>query len=155
MTKKLVGLALFSAGLALCAGAAEVLAALDGAAANATRLEAAKARPYKGGFSLDGEDVVCTVTADKERTGGAGWSMSLNQKVPASVSSIRRGQYLHSTMVRLKDVSRRSSKSNWRFTFHYGQIKSSVEERTVDEIKNLHSTMVRLKGRRRDDLTQL
>ena len=85
MTKKLVGLALFSAGLALCAGAAEVLAALDGAAANATRLEAAKARPYKGGFSLDGEDVVCTVTADKERTGGAGWSMSLNQKVPASV----------------------------------------------------------------------
>ena len=85
MTLKVVGTVLLCAGLALCAGAAETLAALDGTETNATRLEAAKARPYKGGFSLDGEEVVCTVAADKERTGGAGWSMSLKQKVPASV----------------------------------------------------------------------
>ena len=71
--------------LASTAWSAEALLALDGATTRATRLEAAKARPYRGGFALDGEEVVCTVAANAERISGAAWSLSLNQAKPTAV----------------------------------------------------------------------
>ena len=71
--------------LSMCARGGDVLAALDGAAANETRLEAAKARPYKDGFSLDGSEIVCAVGTNAERTCGAGWHVSLKQGEPAAV----------------------------------------------------------------------
>ncbi|MBR4259265.1 MAG: hypothetical protein IKQ17_09550 [Kiritimatiellae bacterium] len=67
------------------ASGGEALAVLDGAASQATHLEAAKARPYKGGFALDGEEAVCTVTTNAERICGAGWFLTLKQTEPAAV----------------------------------------------------------------------
>ena len=45
-----------------------VLVPIDGTAAvKVTRFTAAKARPYRGGCSRDGEEVVCTVTTNADR----------------------------------------------------------------------------------------
>ena len=75
----------FAGMLASAAWSGEALVALDGAAEQTTRLAAAQARSYKGGFALDGEEVVCSVTTNAERVAGAGWSMSLKQSEPAAV----------------------------------------------------------------------
>lgn len=85
MKKRFVCLGLM-AGLVFCAGAAETLVALDdAAAARMTRLEAAAARPYRGGFSRDGDEFVCTVTANEDRICGVGWYSTLNQGEPVPV----------------------------------------------------------------------
>ena len=72
--------------VAVSAVAADALVPIDGkAAAQVTRLEAAKARPYRGGCSRDGDEVVCTVTTNESRICGAGWSLTLNQRAPAAL----------------------------------------------------------------------
>ncbi|MBQ6137226.1 MAG: hypothetical protein IJI73_07630, partial [Kiritimatiellae bacterium] len=64
MVKVVVSCVLLAGASAMNAHGGEALAALDGAAPRTTRLDAAKARPYKGGFSPDGGEVVCTVPED-------------------------------------------------------------------------------------------
>ena len=66
--------------------AADALAALDGAAAaKVTRFAAGKAVQYRGGFTRDGDEVVCAVTTNASGICGAGWFVTLNQRTPASV----------------------------------------------------------------------
>ena len=81
-------LILFSTVILLTAdvGAADALATLDGTAtARVTRLDAAKAHPYRDGFARDGDEIVCTVTTNAERISGAGWHVALGQRAPESV----------------------------------------------------------------------
>ena len=65
---------------------AVVLAPMGGtAAAQVTRLEAAKAMPYRAGFSRDGDEVVCTVTTNASGVCGAGWFLPLKQREAVAV----------------------------------------------------------------------
>ena len=72
-------LILFSTVILLTAdvGAADALATLDGTAtARVTRLDAAKAHPYRDGFARDGDEIVCTVTTNAERISAIGKTYS-------------------------------------------------------------------------------
>ena len=72
--------------VAASAVAADTLAPIDGAAAvKVTRFTAAQAAQYRGGFTRDGEEVVCTVTTNANRISGAGWYATLNQRAPEAV----------------------------------------------------------------------
>ena len=64
----------------------DVLAAVESSSALKTMpLESSKARPYMGGFTLEGGEYVCRVSEEKERKCGVVWSVALNQKEPAPV----------------------------------------------------------------------
>ena len=66
--------------------AASALAAPEGTAvATVTRFAAAKAAPYRGGFTRDGDEVVCAVTTNASGVCGAGWFLPLKQLKAATV----------------------------------------------------------------------
>ena len=72
--------------VAASAVAADALTPIDGAAAvKVTHFKAAQAAQYRGGFTRDGEEVVCTVTTNANRICGAGWHATLNQRAPEAV----------------------------------------------------------------------
>ena len=70
-----------------------VLVPIDGTAAvKVTRFTAAQAAQYRGGFTRDGEEVVCTVTTNANRLCGAGWYATLNQRAPEAVRVTMEGK---------------------------------------------------------------
>ena len=72
----------FSVRAAICAAAAIAHAAA------ATRMDAAQARPYKGGFARDGAEVVCATAGTPEKNSGAAWVLALNHRsaIPLRIS---------------------------------------------------------------------
>lgn len=67
---------------AICTAATLVQAA-------SVRMEAAQARPYKGGFTRDGVEVVCATAGTPEKNSGASWNLVLNQRsaIPLRISA--------------------------------------------------------------------
>ena len=79
--------------VAASAVAADALAPIDGTAAvKVTRFTSAQAAQYRGGFTRDGEEVVCTVTTNANRICGAGWYATLNQRAPEAVRVTMEGK---------------------------------------------------------------
>ena len=105
------------------------------AAAQVTHLEAAKASPYRGGFSRDGDEIVCMVTTNANRICGAGWYRTLSQRAPAALRISMEGKVEvgdGSGSVELYvDVSYMDGDHLWGQTSHFAPVPGDWRTRHV------------------------
>ena len=122
--------------VAASAVAADALAPIDGAAAvKVTHFKAAQAAQYRGGFTRDGEEVVCTVTTNADRICGAGWFATLNQRAPAALRISMEGKVEAGdgtgVLELYVDVSYMDGDHLWGQTSHFAPVPGDWRTRHV------------------------